>query len=201
MRLTALLFTAILAAAPSWAGQAQPSSKPDGSSPSKDGTKEQQAKDQAPNLPVSIDKIKKELEQPSVQTLRGIDEKPTFKLEVHERQKISLDDLIKSLDFKAGPVPAGGVYGYEMQRQMWPATNNPLVQPYAAFNQGQLLTILVENLVGKYLAGKAANTITSAMREHALTQAREEVQQTINEYCAAQPNHGAGIQICNKPIQ
>jgi len=200
MRLTALLFTAILVAAPSWAAQAQPSSKPDASSPSKDGTKEQ-TKDQATNLPVSIDKIKKELEQPAVQTLRGIDEKPTFKLEVHERQRISLDDLIKSLDFKAGPVPAGGVYGFEMQRQMWPATNNPLAQPYAAFNQPQLLTILIENLVGKYLAGKAANAITSAMREHAVAQAREEVQQTIAEYCAAQPNHGAGIQICNKPIQ
>ncbi|HEV8346297.1 MAG TPA: hypothetical protein VGQ16_06970 [Vicinamibacterales bacterium] len=200
MRLTALLFTAILVATPAWAQQPSPSSKPDASSPSKDASKEG-TKDQGSSLPVSIDKIKKELEQPPVLTLRGLDDKPTFKLEVRERQKISLDDLIKSLDFKAGPVPAGGVYAYEMQRQMWNPTNNPLVQPYAAFNQGQLLTILVENLVGKYLAGKAAGAVTSAMRERAIAQAREEVQQTINEYCAAQPNHGAGIEICGKPIQ
>jgi hypothetical protein len=200
MRLTALLFTAILVGAPAWAQQAQPSSKPDASSPSKDAAKAG-TKDQESNLPVSIDKIKKELEQPPSLTLRGLDDKPTFKLEVRERQKISLDDLIKSLDFKAGPVPAGGVHMYEMQRQVWNPTNNPLVQPYAAFNQGQLLTILVENLVGKYLAGKAAGAVTSAMREHAIAQAREEVQQTINEYCAAQPNQGAGIDICGKPIQ
>jgi len=193
MRLTALLFTTILTAAPAWA-QEQPSS----SAPQ--STSAEQDKKPEPNLPVSIEKIKKELEQRPAQMLRGMDDKPTFKLEIHERQKVSLDDLIKSLDFKAGPVPAGGLYGYEMQRQMWPAASNPMRQPYAAFNQGELLTILVENLVGKYLAGKAANAITSAVREHAVAQAREEVQQTINEYCAAQPNHGAGIQICvNSP--
>ena len=196
MRLTALLFTAILVASPSWAPEAQPSSTPQSSSADKD-------KDKKPDstLPVSIDKIKKELEQPPVQTLRGLDDKPTFKLEIHEKQKISLDDLIKSLDFKAGPVPAGGVYAYELQRQMWPAASHPMQQPYAAFSQGELLTILVENLVGKYLAGKATNAITSAVREHAIAEAREEVRRTVSEYCAAQPNHGAGIQICDKPIQ
>ena len=197
MRLTALLFTAILVAAPSPAQDTQPSSTPQSSSPAKDD------KDKKPdsNLPVSIDKIKKELEQPPPQMLRGLDDKPTFKLEVREKRKISLDDLIKSLDFKAGPVPAGGVYGYEMQRQMWPAASHPMQQPYAAFNQGELLTILVENLVGKYLAGKAANAITTAVREHAVAAAREEVQQAISEYCVAQPNRGAGIEICAKPIQ
>ena len=194
MRLTALLFAAILIAGPSWAQGEQPSSQPQAASADKDKKPES-------NLPVSIDKIKKELEQPSVQVLRGLDDKPTFKLEVRERQKVSLDDLIKSLDFKAGPVPAGGVYGFEMQRQMWPATRYPLQQPYAAFNQGELLTILIENLVGKYLAGKAGNAITSAVREHAVAQAREDVQHAIDEYCAAQPSHGAGIQICNKPIE
>jgi len=194
MGLMALLFTAILTAAPAWAQQPSSSSAPQ-------STSAEQDKKPDSNLPVSIEKIKKELEQPPVQTLRGVSDKPTFKLEIHERQKFSLDDLIKSLDFKAGPVPAGGLYGYEMQRQMWPAASNPMRQPYAAFNQGELLTILVENLVGKYLAGKAASAITSAVRERAVAQAREEVQQTIADYCAAQPDRGAGIQICDKPIQ
>jgi hypothetical protein len=98
-------------------------------------------------------------------------------------------------------VPAGGVYAAELQRQAFPATNNPLAQPYAAFSQGELLTILVENLVGKYLAGKAGNAITGAMRDHAVAAARDEVQQAVVEYCAAQPNRGAGIQICDKPVQ
>src|SRR5882672_8709768 len=149
MRLTALLFTAILAATPSQAQEAQPSSATQSASPSQDD----KAKKPDSSLPVSLDKIKKELEQPAAPPLRGLNERPTFKLEIHEKPKVSLDDLIKSLDFKAGPVPAGGVYAAELQRQAFPATNNPLAQPYAAFNQGELLTILVENLVGKYLAG------------------------------------------------
>ena len=98
-------------------------------------------------------------------------------------------------------MPAGGVYAAELQRQQFPATNNPLSQPYAAFNQGELLTILVENLVGKYLAGKAGNAITGAMRDHAVAAAHDEVQQAVSEYCAAQPNRGSGIQICDKPVQ
>ena len=197
MRLTALVFTAILAAAPARAQPPPPSSTAPPSSPSQDD------KEQTPdsNLPVSLDKIKKELEQPAAPTLRGLNERPTFKIEIREKPKVSLDDLIRGLDFKAGPVPAGGVYAMEMQRQAFPATNNPLSQPYAAFNQGELLTILVENLVGKYLAGKASNAISGAMRDHAVTTAREEVQQAVTEYCAAQPNRGAGIQICDKPVQ
>jgi hypothetical protein len=84
-----------------------------------------------------------------------------------------------------------------MQRQVWNPVDNPLRQPYAAFNQPELLTIRVENLVGKYLGGKAMNAITSAERAHALAAAQTEVRSAIDEYCAAQPNHGAGIQICS----
>jgi hypothetical protein len=80
---------------------------------------------------------------------------------------------------------------------MWPSVDNPLRQPYAAFSQGELLTILIENLVGKYLGGKAVNAVSSAERAHAESAAREEVKQAIRDYCAAQPNNGAGIQICS----
>jgi hypothetical protein len=197
MRLTALVFTAILTATTAAAQQTQPSS------PAQPSSTRQDDKDRKPDpgLPVSLDKIKKELEQPPPQLLRGLDDKPTYKLEVRERPKVSLDDLIRSLDFKAGPVPAGGVYAAELQRQTFNPTNNPLSQPYAAFSQGELLTIIVENLVGKYLAGKASNAITGAMRDRAVAAAHDEVQQAVTEYCAAQPNRGAGIQICDKPVQ
>ena len=78
---------------------------------------------------------------------------------------------------------------------MWPSVDNPLRQPYAAFNR-RLLTILVENLVGRYLAGKAINAITTAERAHAEAAARSEVRQAVTEYCSAQPHAGAGILIC-----
>jgi hypothetical protein len=195
MRLTALVFTAILTATAAVAQEAQTSSPAQASSTRPDNNDDKH-KPQEQSLPVSLDKIKKELEQPPPQLLRGTDDKPTFKLEVKEKSKISLDDLIKSLDYKAGPVPAGGVYAAELNRQVFNPTNYPFMQPYSAFSTGELVTILVENLVGKYLAGKASNAITGATRDHAVAAARAEVEQAIADYCAAQPNRGAGIQIC-----
>jgi hypothetical protein len=195
MRLIPLLFAAFLAAAPGLAQQPELSSKPERLSQSGDGSSEQPANPE-PGLPVSLDKIRDALQQPPIQGLRGLNELPTFKIEIHERQKISLEDLIKSLDFKSGPVPAGGVYGFEQQRQVWNSTDHPLQQPYAAFNQPELLTILIENVVGRYLAGKAINAVTAAERNHAEAAARAEVHRAVAEYCAAQPNAGAGIQIC-----
>jgi len=157
------------------------------------------------DLPVSLDKIRAGLEQTAVTPrLRGLDEVPTFKVEIHEKgQPFTLDELIKSLapGFKAGPVPAGGVYAYELNRVTNNATSNPLTQPYAAFSQPELLTVLVENLAGKYLAGKALDAVSSAERAHAEAQARDEVRRAVADYCAAQPYGGRGIEICNTPVQ
>jgi len=79
---------------------------------------------------------------------------------------------------------------------MFPSVSNPLMQPYAAFNQPELMTIIIENLVGKYLIAKAFSATNAAARERAEAAAREEVRQTIVQYCAGQPNGGAGIKIC-----
>jgi len=195
MRLTALLFTVILAATTAAAQETRPSSGAQSASPPQDDKKPEL------NLPFSLERIKKELQQEPSPLLRGLDDRPMFKLEVQEKTKVSLEDLINSLEFKAGPVPAGGIHMQEMLRQQFNPTSNPLAQPYAAFNQGELLTVLVENLVGKYFAGKASNAITGAMRDRAVAAARAEVQQAINDFCAAQPDHGAGIEICDRPDQ
>ena len=161
-------------------------------SPTKDAQEAAQ-----PNLPVSLDRIRKALEQQPAQPLLRLPETPTFKIEVRERNRIQ--ELLATLDFRGGPTPAGGLYAAEMQRVMFPSVSNPLVQPYAAFNQPELLTIIIENLVGKYLIGKAFGAITGAERERAEAAAREDVRQTIAQYCAGQPNNGAGIKICSTP--
>jgi len=186
MRLCALLFTAILTASPAWAQQPSSSPGPESSSSGQDGPL---------NLPVSLDKIRSKLEQPPpVLSLRALDERPIFRVQILERRKI--EELLASLNFKSGPVPAGGLYMAEQQRVMFNPVDHPLMQPYAAFSQSELVTILVENLVGKYLAGKTGDAITKVERSRAESSAREEVRQAIRDYCAAQPNNGAGIQIC-----
>lgn len=156
-------------------------------------------------LPVSLDRIRAGLEEtPTTPTLRGLNEVPTFKVEIHEvSAPFTLDELIKRLapGFKAGPVPAGGVYAYELNRVTNEPVSHPLTQPYAAFSQPELLTVLIENLVGKYLAGKALSAVSSAERSRAEAQARDEVHRAVAEYCAAQPANGRGIEICNTPIQ
>lgn len=189
MRLFALLFTVFLAAAPALAQAPKPSPPPD--TPSAATSSDENGL----NLPVSLDKIKGALEQTPAISFRTLDERPTFRVMIRERQK--LDELLATLNYKAGPTPAGGVYGYEMQRQQFPSVDNPLRQPYAAFNQPELLTILIENLVGHYLGGKAINAISSAERAHAEAAARAEVRQAVSEYCSAQPNAGSGILICD----
>ena len=174
---------------------------PEPSSPSSSGTTTPSpGQDGAQlNLPVSLDHIRKALEQQPAQPLLKLPDHPTFRIEVQERTR--LQELLATLNFKSGPTPAGGVYAAEMQRVMFPSVSNPLMQPYAAFNQPELLTIIIENLVGKYLIGKAFGAINAADRERAEAAAREEVRQTIAQYCAGQPNGGAGIKICANATQ
>ena len=203
MPLTALLVTATLAVEPTLAdaaprpfGQTQASSASDNQTPAGQSTGESKTQEPSLNPPVSVNRIRQALAQPAEPLigLRGLDETPTFRVEIRERLKI--DELLQSLNYKSGPAVPGGLYAYEQQRQLFPAVNNPLTQPYAAFSQSELVTILVENLVGKYLAGRAMSAISSAERAHAEAAAKEEVSHAIAEYCAAQPDHGAGIRIC-----
>jgi hypothetical protein len=194
MRLAALLVAATLAA---------PLAHAQGVTPTRPSTGGDAAEAQDPpgqgELPVSLARIKGALEQPPAPPLRGLNEAPTFKIAIEEKQRIKLEDLINSLDFKSGPTPAGGLYAYEQQRQMFPAVDNPLRQPFSEFSQPELLTVLVENLAGHYLAGRAASAITSAERARAEARARDEVARAVVDYCAAQPHGGAGIQICVNP--
>jgi hypothetical protein len=216
MRLIALLFAVTVAAPPAPAESAQTSSRQPSASATQDSaqartqgqstTKDQESKDQEPGLPVSLDKIKDALKQPpSALTLRTVDGTPTFRMQILEKQKI--EELLATLFLKSTPgpfggyTPGGGLYGFEQQRQMFPAVDNPLRQPYAAFSGGELLTILIENLIGRYLGGRALEAVSHAERNRAEAAAKEEVRNAVTQYCAAQPNGGAGLQICGTTIR
>jgi hypothetical protein len=192
MRLLALLLTGILASSPAAAQQPEPALPAASSSSTPDNKP-------ALDLPVSLEKIRDGVERPAAplfasRMIKSLDKEPSFRVEVEERRKI--EELLATLNFKTGPTPAGGLYAYEQQRMMFPPVDNPLAQPYAAFNEGQLLTILVENLAGKYLVGKAADAITKSVREHAEAAARKDVEEAVAGYCASKPGNGAGIELC-----
>jgi hypothetical protein len=192
MRLLALLFTATILASPVGAQQTPVSS-------TQDGIKDEATPNHPSTLPVSLAKIREALETTPTLSLRTVDERPIFRVQIRERQKI--EELIATLNFKAGPVPAGGVYMAEQNRIMFPPVDNPLRQQFGAFNQSELLTILIENLAGKYLAGKAGNAISKGERANAEAAAKEEVRAAVAQYCSAQPGNGLGIRICDTPVR
>jgi hypothetical protein len=172
MRLFILLFgvASVLAGAPAGAQQGQPSPTADAPTAA---------------LPVSLARIRQALEQAPVERLKGLNEQPTFKVEIQEHQKFQ--DLLSTLDFKSGPVPPGGLYAYEMLQ----LTTPKIFQPYAVFNQRELLVIALENLLGKYLFGHVIENISDAERARAEQAAREEVDRALAKFLAAHPDSTA----------
>ena len=170
MRLTALLVTLIL-----WSNGSsaqQPSSSADEhSSSAHEATAATRTagnagtvgiNDEGPSaltLPVSLDKIREALSQPPPsEPLKGLNETPTFRLEIQERQKF--EALMAKIKFdKGGPVVAGGRDAYEQQQLLFPRIDNPLVQPYGAFSPSEVMTLGVEALIEKYVAQKVAHVV------------------------------------------
>jgi hypothetical protein len=194
MRLLALLLTATLVCTAAAGQTPSPSSPVTSPSPDVDA---KAAADKA--LPVSLGKIRDALERASAPgfLLRNVQDTPTFRVEIRERMKI--EELLATLDFKSGPTPPGGVYAYEQQRVMFPAVSNPLAQPYAAFNQTELLIVGAQSAVSSMLAKYVVKGLKDAYRANQLQEARAEVERAIAEYCAGKENGGAGIEICEPP--
>jgi len=104
------------------------------------------------DLPVSLDRIRQGLEKPAPRLTLKIDVPSTFKTGVQQKRP---DELLTGADLKGGPVPAGGPLMYEQFRLFHNPTNEPLMQPYAAFTGGQLLTLTSEALARRYLEDHA----------------------------------------------
>lgn len=133
------------------------------------------------NLPVSIEKIREALAQPApIEPLIGpsVADSPTFRVNISEQ--LNAEDLLTSMKFESpGPQVAGGTDAYEQYRRLFPPTDNPLVQPYAAFSTGQAMTLGAEALIEKYVVLNIAQDIAAAMRDRSERQAREEVAQAL----------------------
>jgi hypothetical protein len=150
----------------------------------------------AQDLPVSLDRIREQLKRPPESLLRNLDVKPDFSVQIEEQRR--LDEIMSKLSFKSGPAPAGGLYSYQQQRQLFNPVDHPLQQPYAAFSGGELITIAIENLIGKYLGGRARGALSSAERSHAEAEARQDVDRAVAEYCAGRSDRDT-ILLCNPP--
>lgn len=185
--LTSLLYGALIA--PPIFGQqvALPQSQSQSQSqpaPSEDG-----------GLPVSLDRIREGLKKSDPLALGTEEMKADFTMRIIEQQKI--DELLSKLNFKTGPAPAGGIYGYEQQRRVFSPTDRPLMQPYAAYNAGQFMTVALENLIASYVGKAFLKTLGSAMSGDDEQAAKKEVSEEIARYCARRPDRYE-ILLCTK---
>jgi hypothetical protein len=190
MRLIAQVVAMILVSGPIYAQQPLPAALADRTSSAQDGTKDQPTKDDGQgnlDLPVSLDKIRGALAQPPPpEPLKGLNDQPTFRAEVRERQRF--EQLMDKIKFERnGPVVAGGRDAYEQQQRLFPPIDNPRLQPYGAFSTGEILTLGVEALIAKYVAQKMAHVFSDVLRAQAEREAREEVARSLAGFWAAQP--------------
>jgi hypothetical protein len=125
----------------------------------------------------SVAHVRAALEKPpSSLTLTVPERKADFTVTITERERF--DRLLPPiLDFKLGP----GLSQYEL-------FSSPYTSPWGS------QPIVSVDLMS--LAMAAAVGINELRKAHARRAALEEVQQAIADYCAAQPNRGAGIHIC-----
>lgn len=147
----------------------------------------------AAELPVSLDRIRDGLKRPADAGLKDLDVKADFMVRIEEQRHI--DEILKKLDFRSGPAPAGGLRSYEMHQMLFSPTKYPGMQPYAAFSGGELITIALENLIGTYLGGRALNAVSQMERSRAEAQARAEVDTAVADYCASRPDRDS-ITLC-----
>jgi hypothetical protein len=146
VRRAALLLTAILTSAPAFA---------------QDASRETA-------LPISLDRIRAALERSPAERLKTVLPRPTFRVEIQERQRF--EEFLATLDFRSGPVPPGGLYGFEQRARL----SSPWAsQPIVSVN---LLPI------GRGIA----DWFSSAKRTRAEAAARDEVKRALDAFWAAQ---------------
>lgn len=182
MRLIPLVLAALLAALPAGAQQPPASSSGTPSSTPQDPP--------ALDLPVSLDRIRQAVAAPPAQLLRGLDEVPTFRVEIHEKQRI--EELWSTMKFDSRPAPPGGLYAYEQQENMWSKQQHPEMQPYSAFSQGELVQMMLAGSLEMYAANRIAGAVRDTQHARAEQAARDEVQHALADFWAYWAAHPSG---------
>ena len=194
MRLIAPVVALLLLGSPLHAQQPPPPAQatapdPDVTAPpeSKSQSTQQDKGASGLDVPVSLDKIRGALAQQAPETLKGLNEQPTFRLEVKEHQRF--EQLMDKIKFEGGggPEVAGGRANWEMQRLLFPPVDNPLFQPYAVFSTSQVLTLAAEALVEKLVVEKMAHVFGDMLRAQAEREAREEVARNLASFQVTLP--------------
>lgn len=202
MRLSLQVVAVVLAAATVGAQQAATSQKPADPPSSSEATgpaDTQPSSTPSGELPVSLDRIREGLAKPAPgSTLKNVELKADFVVRVEERAHFL--KILDSLKIESGPAPLGGLRAHEQRERAFPKSERPLMQPYAAFSGGELLTLAIQGLAQKYLGGALINAVSNAQRASAERAARQEVASAVAEYCEAQVDGGQSLHLCTEML-
>lgn len=122
---------------------------------------------------VSLDRVRAALDRPPSPTLTV--RPPDFAVHIEARRP--LQEIFETPPWATAP-----------------ATRSRYSLPPSPFGSQPLVAV---DLLA--IANAIVDEVRSVRRAHAEAGAREEVREAIRAYCAAQPNGGAGIQICDNP--
>ena len=124
----------------------------------------------------SVERVRAALEKPPSR-LSLVEKRPDFTIDIRERAEVNRF-MTPMLDFTVGPgVPQTALFS-------------------SPFGSQPLFT--VDLLAVAMATASAVNVARKVYVKHA---AREDVRRTIAAYCAAQPDRGADIQICDTTVR
>jgi hypothetical protein len=122
-------------------------------------------------LPVSIDRIQKRLASPPA--IRLDSGKTVFRVEVLGKNP-TIEDILGP-DFLLGPVAWGGITHQDFLNLVTPRD----VSGYAAFSNGEALTVAATSFALKWALQKAIRKLNDASKEREKAAARDEVMDAL----------------------
>jgi hypothetical protein len=134
------------------------------------------------DLPVSLDRIQKAMARPS--TVRLELDRPVFRTEVIGR-KPTIEDILGP-DFARGAASHGGMTHQEFLNMVTPKD----VQGYAAFSNGEALTVAATSFVMQWALQRAVQRFKDANTEREREAARREVEEALRDLDRARQKAG-----------
>jgi hypothetical protein len=190
-----VLFSAMMASGPQQARPASGSAGSLGAAPSADQPEaapdtadaadspgQGSSAEQAPDLPVSLARIRRGLSQPPAIRLKG--DRVVFRVEVLGR-KPTIEDILGP-DYLKGPVPNAGMTHQEFLDMVTPKD----VQGYAAFNNREALTVAATSFALQWALQKAIHKFQTAQQDREREAARKEVQEALADLEKARAKAG-----------
>jgi hypothetical protein len=133
-------------------------------------------------LPVSLDRIRRELERPLPREVLRLPTTPTFTVIIEERLPL-LSDFFGGDDWTFGPAPAQGMSHREFLNLVTPE----YARPYASSVNGDLLQVLATSFATAYALQSGSSAVRSWLKARREAEAKREVEETLKQIAAQAP--------------